>query len=120
MTQAAIKNHLENYGAKLTSDRFGLKDSAYAFDGNTSHLFTDIEDRKGDFSLSLWAKADDVEQSRFRSVINIHDKPLGPKTLVKFIPVAAVTLLINSFQAKSGELCTSHKKLATPRRFCFR
>jgi len=73
------QNHLENYGAKLTSDRFGLKDSAYAFDGNTSHLFTDIEDRKGDFSLSLWAKADDVEQSRFRSVINIHDKTPGSK-----------------------------------------
>ena len=73
-------NHnLENRGATLTSDRFGMRDSAYAFDGNTSHLFADIEDRKGDFSLSLWAKANDVEQSRYRSVINIHDKTPGSK-----------------------------------------
>ena len=73
-------NHnLENRGASLTSDRFGMRDSAYAFDGNTSHLFADIEDRKGDFSLSLWAKANDVEQSRYRSVINIHDKTPGSK-----------------------------------------
>ncbi len=72
--QSGNDHHLENRGATLTSDRFGMKDSAYAFDGKASHLFADIEDRKGDFSLSLWAKANDVEQSRYRSVINIHDK----------------------------------------------
>ena len=72
-------NHMENKGAKLTADRFGIEESAYAFDGNTSHLFTDIENRKGDFSISLWAKAAQAEQSRFRSVINIHDKTPGSK-----------------------------------------
>ena len=77
--QSGNDHHLENRGATLTSDRFGMKESAYAFDGKASHLFADIEDRKGDFSLSLWAKANDVEQSRFRSVINIHDKTPGSK-----------------------------------------
>ncbi len=77
--QSGNDHHLENRGATLTSDRFGMKDSAYAFDGKASHLFADIEDRKGDFSISLWAKANDVEQSRYRSVINIHDKTPGSK-----------------------------------------
>jgi hypothetical protein len=77
--QSGNKNHLENNEATLTLDRFGMKDSAYAFDGKASHLFAEIEDRKGDFSLSLWAKANDVEQSRYRSVINIHDKTPGSK-----------------------------------------
>jgi hypothetical protein len=77
--QSGNDHHLENRGATLTSDRFGMKDSAYAFDGKASHLFADIEDRKGDLSLSLWAKANDVEQSRYRSVINIHDKTPGSK-----------------------------------------
>jgi hypothetical protein len=77
--QSGNDHHLENRGATLTADRFGMKDSAYAFDGKASHLFADIEDRKGDFSLSLWAKANDVEQSRYRSVINIHDKTPGSK-----------------------------------------
>ena len=77
--QSGNNHNLENRGATLTSDRFGMQDSAYAFDGNASHLFADIEDRKGDFSLSLWAKANDVEQSRYRSVINIHDKTPGSK-----------------------------------------
>ena len=73
------QNNLENRGASLTEDRFGMKDSAYAFDGKESHLYGDIEDRIGDFSLFLWAKAGDVEQSRFRSVINIYDKTPGSK-----------------------------------------
>lgn len=77
--ESGNKNHMENKGAKLTADRFGIEESAYAFDGNTSHLFTDIENRKGDFSISLWAKASQAEQSRFRSVINIHDKTPGSK-----------------------------------------
>jgi len=77
--ESGNKNHMENKGAKLTADRFGIEESAYAFDGNTSHLFTDIENRKGDFSISLWAKAAQAEQSRFRSVINIHDKTPGSK-----------------------------------------
>ena len=77
--QSGKENHLENRGAILTSDRFGMKNSAYAFDGKTSYLFADIDDRKGDFSLSLWAKANDVEQSRYRSVINIHDNTPGSK-----------------------------------------
>ena len=64
-------------GAVLSTDRFGMNESAYLFDGKDDFLFTDIDDRKGDFSLSLWAKANDVEQSRFRSVINIHDKTPG-------------------------------------------
>ena len=54
-----------------------MNESAYLFDGKDDFLFTDIDDRRGDFSLSLWAKANDVEQSRFRSVINIHDKTPG-------------------------------------------
>ena len=77
--QSGHQNDLENRGAVLTEDRFGIKDSAYSFDGKESHLFGDIEDRKGDFSLLLWAKADEIEQSRFRSVINIFDKTPGSK-----------------------------------------
>lgn len=77
--ESGNNNHMENKGAKLIADRFGIEESAYAFDGNTSHLFTDIENRKGDFSISLWAKAAQAEQSRFRSVINIHDKTPGSK-----------------------------------------
>jgi hypothetical protein len=77
--QSGNNNHLENKGATLTQDRFGMENSAYAFDGTSSHLFADIENRKGDFSLSLWAKANDVEQSRYRSVINIHDKTPGSR-----------------------------------------
>ena len=61
----------------LTEDRFGMTESAYSFDGKDDYLFTDLDDRKGDFTLSLWAKANDIEQSRYRSVINIHDKTPG-------------------------------------------
>ena len=56
-----------------------MKNPAYSFDGKESHLFGDIEDRKGDFSIFLWAKAEDIEQSRFRSVINVYDKTPGSK-----------------------------------------
>ena len=70
-------HHLTINGAILSTDRFGMDESSYLFDGKDDFLFTDIDDRKGDFSLSLWAKANDVEQSRFRSVINIHDKTPG-------------------------------------------
>ena len=75
--QSGNNNHLTVNGAVLSTDRFGMNESAYFFDGKDDFLFTDIDDRKGDFSLSLWAKANDVEQSRFRSVINIHDKTPG-------------------------------------------
>ena len=71
------ENHLKVNGAVLTEDRFGMTDSAYSFDGKDDFLFADLDDRKGDFTLSLWARANDVEQSRFRSVINIHDKTPG-------------------------------------------
>jgi cell division protein FtsB len=71
------ENHLGVNGATLTEDRFGMTESAYSFDGKDDYLFTDLDDRKGDFTLSLWAKANDVEQSRYRSVINIHDKTPG-------------------------------------------
>ena len=73
------ENHLENNGATMTLDRFGMEDSAYSFDGKNNFLSADIENRKGDFSLSLWAKAQNTEQSRYRSVINIHDKTPGSK-----------------------------------------
>jgi len=75
--QSGNENHLSVHGATLSTDRFGMTDSAYSFDGKDDYLFADLEDRKGDFSLSLWAKANDVEQSRYRSVINIHDKTPG-------------------------------------------
>ena len=75
--QSGNENHLSVHGASLSTDRFGMTDSAYSFDGKDDYLFADLDDRKGDFSLSLWAKANDVEQSRFRSVINIHDKTPG-------------------------------------------
>ena len=65
--------------AQLTPDRFNMKDSAYSFDGVDDYMFSDIENRKGDFSLSLWAKAGDIMQSRYRSVINIYDKTGGSK-----------------------------------------
>jgi hypothetical protein len=48
--QSGNDHHLENRGATLTADRFGM--NAYAFAGKASHLFADIEDSKGDFSLS--------------------------------------------------------------------
>jgi hypothetical protein len=51
--QSGNDHHLENRGATLTADRFGMKDSAYALDDKASHLFADIEDRKEGFSLSL-------------------------------------------------------------------
>jgi len=73
------ENHLENNGATMTLDRFGMENSAFSFDGQSSYLSTDIENRKGDFSLSLWAKAQNIEQSRYRSVINIHDKTQGSR-----------------------------------------
>jgi len=72
-------NHLEVTGATATEDRFGMPNSAYAFDGQDDFMFADIDERKGDFSLSLWAKANDVEQSRYRSVINVFDKTGGSK-----------------------------------------
>jgi len=75
--QSGNENHLSVQGASLSTDRFGMTESAYSFDGKDDYLFADLDDRKGDFSLSLWAKANDVEQSRFRSVINIHDKTPG-------------------------------------------
>ena len=75
--QSGNQHHLEVNGAILAKDRFGMNESAYSFDGKDDFLITDIEDRKGDFSLSLWAKADNVEQSRYRSVINIHDNTPG-------------------------------------------
>jgi len=77
--QSGNKNHLENNEATLTLDRFGMKESAYSFDGVDSYMFSDIENRKGDFSFSLWVKADDIKQSRYRSVINIYDKTGGSK-----------------------------------------
>ena len=73
------ENHLENHGATMAIDRFGMEDSAYSFDGQSNYLITDIENRIGDFSLSLWAKAANTEQSRYRSVINIHDKTPGSR-----------------------------------------
>ena len=73
------ENHLENHGATMAIDRFGMEDSAYSFDGQSNYLITDIENRIGDFSLSLWAKAANTEQSRYRSVINIHDKTKGSR-----------------------------------------
>ena len=72
-------NHLVNHGATATLDRFGMEESAYSFDGESNYLITDLENRKGDFSISLWAKAENTEQSRYRSVINIHDKTPGSK-----------------------------------------
>jgi cell division protein FtsB len=77
--QSGNENHLENHGATMTLDRFGMEDSAYSFDGQSNYLIADIENRIGDFSLSLWAKAANTEQSRYRSVINIHDKTPGSK-----------------------------------------
>jgi hypothetical protein len=71
------ENHLTVNGATLAEDRFGMTESAYSFDGKDDYLFTDLDDRKGNFTLSLWAKANDIEQSRYRSVINIHDKTPG-------------------------------------------
>ena len=71
------ENHLTVNGATLSEDRFGMTESAYSFDGADDYLFSNLDERKGDFTLSLWAKANDVEQSRYRSLINIHDKTSG-------------------------------------------
>ena len=49
--ESGNENHLKNNGATLTTDRFGMESSAFNFDGKSSHLFADIENRKGDFSL---------------------------------------------------------------------
>jgi len=72
-------HHLKVNGSTPTEDRFGMPNSAYAFDGKNDFMFADLEERKGDFTLSLWAKAENVEQSRYRSIINIHDKTPGSK-----------------------------------------
>ena len=45
----------------LVKDRFGIENSAYAFDG-LGDMIANIRDRKGDFSISLWAKADDIDK----------------------------------------------------------
>jgi hypothetical protein len=118
--QSGNDHHLENRGATLTADRFGMKDSAYAFDGNTSHLFADIEDRKGDFSLSLWAKANDVEQSRYRSVINIHDKTPGSKDTCQIHTSGGRYPTYQFFSSNPESFALVTPKMATPRRFCFR
>ena len=73
------EHHLEVNGSTPVEDRFGMPDSAYAFDGKDDFMFADIEERKGDFSISLWAKAENIEQSRYRSVINVFDKTPGSK-----------------------------------------
>ena len=73
------EHHLEVNGSTPVEDRFGMPDSAYAFDGKDDFMFADIDERKGDFSISLWAKAENIEQSRYRSVINVFDKTPGSK-----------------------------------------
>ncbi|MBO94831.1 MAG: hypothetical protein CMI32_08045 [Opitutales bacterium] len=72
-------NHGTVNGATLTEDRFGMTDSAYAFDGEDDHVFADVENWTGDYTLSLWAKADETAQQRFCSVINGYDKTPGSK-----------------------------------------
>ena len=41
-------------GATLDQDRFGMSDSSYAFDGKDDHVFADIENWTGDYTLALW------------------------------------------------------------------
>jgi hypothetical protein len=74
-------NHGTVKGATLAKDRFGMSDSAYAFDGRDDHVFADVKNWTGDYTLSLWAKAGKTAQNRYCSVINGYDKtPGSPKT----------------------------------------
>ena len=47
----------------MTLDRFGMENSAFSFDGQSNFLSTDIENRVGDFSISLWAKAHNTQKA---------------------------------------------------------
>ena len=47
------ENHLTVNGATLSEDRFGMTESAYSFDGADDYLFSNLDERKGDFTLSL-------------------------------------------------------------------
>ena len=66
-------------GATLAQDRFGMSDSSYAFDGKDDHVFADIENWTGDYTLALWVKADEASQQRYCSLINGYDKTPSSK-----------------------------------------
>ncbi|NOQ50518.1 MAG: hypothetical protein GQ557_02535 [Mycoplasmataceae bacterium] len=66
------ENNAANYGAELTTDRFGILNSAYSFDGSNDYMSIDhTEDLNFDsylnsYTISLWVKgySENIETSR--------------------------------------------------------
>jgi microcystin-dependent protein len=48
-------NHLTNYGAQLTTDRFGINNSCYSFNGNSNYLSRDVFMGLINCTVSIWA-----------------------------------------------------------------
>ncbi|MFC1717980.1 PKD domain-containing protein, partial [Candidatus Poribacteria bacterium] len=71
-------NNAANYGASITTDRFGNENSAYSFDGVGSYLEVNPFEVTGsnytNFSASLWIYIDDADDglilSQFQDAIN--------------------------------------------------
>lgn len=56
LDESGNENHAVNYGATLTTDRFGNEDAAFFFDGSSFIKITPNSDlsQMGDYSISLW------------------------------------------------------------------
>ncbi len=52
-------NYAINHGCKLTTDRFGVQNKAYSFDGIYSHIEVEMQNNtlqlKNNFTISVWA-----------------------------------------------------------------
>ena len=95
--QSGNENHLSVHGASLSTDRFGMTDSAYSFDGKDDYLFADLNDRKGDFSLSLWARQTMLNRVAFvQSSISMIKHP-AVRQPAKSIRAVVATPPISSF-----------------------
>lgn len=56
--------HGTNYGASITSDRFGNSNSAFSFDGNNDYLSFPISNALTDYySYSIWVNASEIPNS---------------------------------------------------------
>ncbi|MFM7006896.1 MAG: LamG-like jellyroll fold domain-containing protein [Flavobacteriales bacterium] len=56
--ESSLNNHLTNYGAVLTTDRFGAANAAYSFNGSTQYLLRNTPsytfNPSSTFTVSLW------------------------------------------------------------------
>ena len=61
------ENHAINYGATLTTDRFGVVNSAYSFDGSNDYMRIDhteslnFDSYLNSYTLSFWVKGNSAE-----------------------------------------------------------